>query len=200
MTVNKSQYCSVGPRDHACVVLGFFLLALLPLGGCSTRNRPVRTWRGAGLIRPTMPGTVAPKPRPLSDDSVDPVPELRLELPPPPPLLAVHYTPSRPHVAPAPAAENANAGKGEVPIIAPQLSAAESSAAQQQMTSSLSIAEKNRARSEGRKLNPTQTDLAAKIKGFIGDARSAGREGDWTRARSLATKAQVLSEELAASM
>jgi hypothetical protein len=200
MTVNKSQHCSVGPRNHAYVVLGFFLCAVLFIGGCSTRNKPVRSWRGAGLVRPTMPGTVAPKPRPLSDDSVDPVPELRLELPPPPPLLAVHYTPSRPHVAPVPATENANAGKGEVPIIAPQLSAAESSAAQQQMTSSLSIAEKNLARSEGRKLNPTQTDLAAKIKGFIGDARSAGREGDWTRARSLATKAQVLSEELAASM
>ena len=200
MTVNKSQYCSVGPRNHACVVLGFFLCVVLPIGGCAGRDRPVSTWRGAGLVRPTMPGTVAPKPRPLSDDNVDPVPELRLELPPPPPLLAVHYTPSRPHVVPVPAAENANAGKGEVPIIAPQLSAAESSAAQQQMISSLTIAEKNLARSQGRKLNPTQTDLAAKIKGFIGDARSAGREGDWTRARSLATKAQVLSGELAASM
>ncbi len=29
---------------------------------------------------------------------------------------------------------------------------------------------------------------------------SAGRDGDWTRARSLATKAQVLSEELVASL
>src|SRR5882757_3806907 len=159
MTANKSQYCSVGPRNQACVVLSFFLFVVLPVGGCGTRNRPVRNWRGVGLIRPTMPGTVAPKPRPLSDDNVDPVPELHLEIPPPPPLLAVHYTPPRPHVMPVPAAENANAGKGEVPIIAPQLSAAESSAAQQQMTSSLSIAEKNLARSEGRKLNPTQTDL-----------------------------------------
>jgi hypothetical protein len=151
------------------------------------------------MMRPAMPATVAPRPRPLPEESVDPVPELRLEIPPPPPLLAVRSTPSRPRVAPAPAADSGAAAKPEVPVIAPQLSAAESSAAQQQMTSSLAVAEKNLAYSQGKKLNATQTDLAAKIKEFVDDARAAGREGDWTRARSLATKAEVLSEELAAS-
>jgi outer membrane murein-binding lipoprotein Lpp len=68
------------------------------------------------------------------------------------------------------------------------------------MTSSISEAEKNLARSQGRTLNATQSDLATKIKQFIGDAQAASREGDWTRARSLATKAQVLSEELASSL
>ena len=200
MTVNKPQHCSVASRNHACALLVCFLYVVPLLGGCSARNKPTRSWRGAGLVRPTMPATVAPRPRPLSDESVDPVPELRLEIPPPPPLLAVHSSPARPHVAPAPAAESPVANKPEAPIIAPQLTAAETSVAQQQMTLSLSVAEKNLARSQGRKLNATQTDLAAKIKGFIGDARSAGRDSDWTRARSLATKAQVLSEELAASL
>ena len=85
-------------------------------------------------------------------------------------------------------------------MIAPQMSDAEASAARQQMTSSISEAEKNLARSQGKTLNATQSDLATKIKQFIGDAQSASREGDWTRARSLATKAQVLSEELASSL
>jgi hypothetical protein len=152
------------------------------------------------MLRPVMPATMEPRPRLLSDVSVDPVPELRLESPPPPPLLAVRFVPPRPRVAPAPAAESGGAAKPEIPAMAPQLSAADSSAAQQQMTSSLAVAEKNLAYSQGKKLNSTQTDLAAKIKEFVDDARAAGREGDWTRARSLATKAQVLSEELASSL
>jgi hypothetical protein len=85
-------------------------------------------------------------------------------------------------------------------VIEPQLTPAEISAARQQMSSGLTVAEKNLARSQGKALNPTQSDLAAKIRGFIGDARAAERDGDWTRARSLATKAQVLSEELVASL
>ncbi|MDP9338271.1 MAG: hypothetical protein M3P45_05320 [Acidobacteriota bacterium] len=68
------------------------------------------------------------------------------------------------------------------------------------MLASLSVAEKNLARAQGKRLNSTQSDLAAKVRGFIDDARSAGHDGDWTRARSLATKAQVLSEELVASL
>ena len=200
MTANKPQQCSVTSRNHARVILVFCLCALQLISGCAEKKTPV-SWQGAGLSRPIVPATItAPKPRPLPDESVDPVPELQLELPPPPPLLAVHSSPPRPHVAPAPAPENNAENKPEAPVIAPQMSDAEASAARQQMTSSLSQAEKNLARSQGKKLNATQSDLATKIKQFIGDAQSASREGDWTRARSLATKAQVLSEELASSL
>src|ERR1700719_2672553 len=200
MTANKPQQCSVRSRNHACAVLVFCLCALQFIFGCAEHKNPTGCGRGAGLARPIVPATInAPKPRPLPDESVDPVPELQLELPPPPPLLAVHTAPARPRVAPAPAAEN-TAERPEAPVIAPQMSDAEASAARQQMTSSISEAEKNLARSRGRTLNATQSDLATKIKQFIGDAQSASREGDWTRARSLATKAQVLSEELASSL
>jgi hypothetical protein len=199
MTANTPQLCSVASRKRARAVL-VCVCALPFIGGCSARKNNPNKWRGAGMLRPAMPATVAPHPRPLSEESVDPVPELRLEIPPPPPLLAVRFVPPRPRVAPAPAAESGAAAKPEVPAIAPQLSAAESSAAQQQMTASLAIAEKNLGYSQGKKLNTTQTDLAAKVKEFVDDARAAGRGGDWTRARSLATKAQVLSEELAASL
>jgi hypothetical protein len=198
--MNKPQQCSVKSRKHACAGLVFCLCALQLISGCAERKKTPVSWRGAGLSRPIVPATItAPKPRPLPDESVDPVPELQLELPPPPPLLAVRTSPARPRVAPVPVADN-NADRPEAPVIAPQMSDAEASAARQQMTSSLNEAEKNLARSQGKTLNATQSDLATKIKQFIGDAQSASREGDWTRARSLATKAQVLSEELASSL
>ena len=172
---------------------------LLLAAGCAERRRPVN-WRGAGLGRPSVPVNPMQRPNPQAADLSDPIPELRLEMPAPPPLLSARAAPARPHVTPPPASENNSATKPEPPVIAPQLTPAESSAAQQQMNSSLVVAEKNLARTQGRKLNTTQSDLASKVKEFIGDARSAGKEGDWTRARSLATKAQVLSEELASSL
>lgn len=152
------------------------------------------------MVHPKLPATVAPRPQPPADETIDPVPELRLELPPPPPFLAVQVAPLRPRVAPEPAHEASVSSKPEVPVIAPQLTPAETDAARQQMASSLSIAESNLARSKDRALNSTQSDLASKIKGFISDARSAEHDGDWMRARSLATKARVLSEELVASL
>ena len=173
-----------------CICVGCIGLAF---NGCSARKNPA-TWRNAAQIRPELP-----LPQPRGPDEADPVPELRLELPPPPAPLAVHYVPARPHVAPSPSGEVTGVSKPDVPIISPQLPAEETAAAQQEVASSLGVAEKNLALAKGRSLNPTQLDLASKIKGFIGDARAAAAS-DWTRARTLAKKAQVLSEELAASL
>jgi hypothetical protein len=180
-------------------MLVFWVCAAQFFAGCAARNNPAPS-RTAAVVHPKMPATMAPRPTPLADETIDPVPELRLELPPPPPLLASHDVPARPRVAPAPERETSTASKPEAPVIAPQLTPEETNAARQQMVQSLSVAEKNLARSQGRTLNSNQSDLASKIKGFIGDARSAGKEGDWTRARNLATKAEVLSVELAASL
>jgi len=152
------------------------------------------------MLRPSLPSTILPSPAPLTDASADPVPDLKLELPPPPSALTARSEPARPRVAPVAAPENTVSRKPEVHVIAPQLTPAETTSARQQMLASLNVAEKNLARSQGKRLNTTQADLAAKVKGFIGDARTAEHDGDWTRARSLATKAQVLSEELAASL
>jgi len=85
-------------------------------------------------------------------------------------------------------------------MIAPQLSAQESAVAQQQTNQSLGIAEKNLGAARGKNLNATQVDLVSKIRGFMKDAREAAQITDWEHARSLAKKAQVLSEELAASL
>jgi hypothetical protein len=88
----------------------------------------------------------------------------------------------------------------EPPTIATQLTPQEAAAARQQTNQSLSIAEKNLESVRGRNLNAAQSDLASKIREFIKDAREAAQIADWSRARSLAKKAQVLSEELAGSV
>ncbi len=85
-------------------------------------------------------------------------------------------------------------------MIAPQLTAQESAVAQQQTSQSLSIAEKNLESARGKTLDAAQSDLVSKIRGFIKDAREAVRIADWGSARSLAKKAQVLSEELTDSL
>jgi hypothetical protein len=87
-----------------------------------------------------------------------------------------------------------------VPQIVPELSAQESNALQQETQQNLDRADRNIAAASHKTLNATQTDLASKIRGFISDAREAGKAGDWARARDLAKKAQVLSEELVNSL
>ena len=85
-------------------------------------------------------------------------------------------------------------------MIAPQLTPQETAVAQQETNQILNIAEKNLARTRGKSLNAAQSDLASKVRSFLKDAREAAQGGDWGRARSLAKKAQVLSEELAGSL
>jgi hypothetical protein len=84
--------------------------------------------------------------------------------------------------------------------VAPQLSAAESNTAQQETAASLAAAEKSLAATQGKSLNAAQSDTVSKITGFMADARAAGAGGDWTSARTLARKAQLLAEELAQSL
>ena len=134
--------------------------------------------------------------------SDDPLPELRLELPPVPGrLIGIRPVPPRPRNSTASTASTgSDAEKPDAPTIAPQLTPQESAVAQQQTSESLSIAERNLGAARGKTLTAAQTDLVSKIRGFINDARAAAQITDWSRARSLAKKAQVLSEELASSL
>jgi len=110
--------------------------------------------------------------------------------------------PPRPRASVTPANGGNETEKLEAPapVIATQLTPQETSVAQQQTNQSLKVAEKNLQSASGKNLNAAQTDLVSKIKGFIKDAREAAQAGDWSRARSLAKKAQVLSEELVGSL
>jgi hypothetical protein len=162
------------------------------------RKRPAIPWATAVQVRPAPQPTIAS----ASDVTEDPVPELRYELP----LIPFHMVsvrsvppPPRPHVS-APNSAGTDTEKLEAPMIAPQLTPAETTLARQQTNQSLSIAEKNLAAASGKRLNAAQSDLVSKIRGFLKDAREAVQIADWSRARSLAKKAQVLSEELAGSL
>ncbi|OLB38004.1 MAG: hypothetical protein AUH11_07495 [Acidobacteria bacterium 13_2_20CM_57_17] len=150
------------------------------------------------MVRPTAQLRSAEE----NSASEDPLPDLRFELPTVPGrLIGLRPVPPRPRNG---TASNATAGndpeKPEAPTIAPQLTPQESAVAQQQTNESLNIAERNLGAARGKTLTAAQTDLVSKIRSFIKDAREAAQITDWSRARSLAKKAQVLSEELASSL
>jgi hypothetical protein len=181
---------------HQCVrTFAAFVCCALMLTGCAERKRPTLAWAAAVQVRPILPRHTTAEVPP------EPVPDLKLEFPPQPVrLVVVHSAPVRPHVAASPAPENAPAVKPEAPLIVPQLSSAESQALQDQTNQSASAATKNLAAANGKTLNVTQTDLVSKIKSFLADSEEAGRAGDWRRARNLAKKAEVLSQELVGSL
>ncbi len=198
MAENLVRSLRLLPRCSPRSVIVLLCGAACVLGGCSVRQRPNIPWATAVQVRPvTQTSAVAE-----SSIADDPLPELRLELPPFPGLLIpVRTAPPRPRASAPPSANSGNdAEKLEAPTIAPQLTPRESVLARQQTNQSLSIAEKNLESARGKNLNAAQSDLVSKIRGFIKDAREAAQITDWSRARSLAKKAQVLSEELASSL
>ena len=134
-------------------------------------------------------------------DASDIIPDLQLDLAPlPSTLIVARSAPARPRERAAAAPQNEAPAKTDVPQLAPQLGAAETSAAQQQTSQSLEIAQRNIGASEGKTLNAAQQDLASKVRIFISEAQDAARTGDWIRARNAAKKAEVLSQELAGSL
>jgi hypothetical protein len=162
------------------------------------RRRPNIPWATAVQVRPVTLQQTAE----TNEVSEDPLPELRFELPPSASrVMTVRSGPPRPRGSTPPTATTGNgAEKSEAPTIVPQLTPQEFTVAQQQTNESLSIAERNLGAARGKTLSAVQRDLVSKIQGFIKDAREAAQITDWSRARSLAKKAQVLSEELASSL
>ena len=154
--------------------------SLLSLTGCAERRSHAFPWNTAMLVRPRLPAQDFPLP------DAEPPPDLRPSLPEPSLRLVTRSIPPRP---PQP----------ELPVLVPQLSAEELSSAKQQTHDGLAIAERNLEGAKGRRLSPAQADLVAKIRSFIEQAKEAVSSGDWARARTLAQKAQVLSEDLVRS-
>jgi hypothetical protein len=179
--------------------LGLCVVAAV-LNGCAAEKKAkVRSfpWATVKSVRPVLPKTLLPSP----DSTMEAfLAEFEVDAPPPPsPLATIQNAPPRPRVAVAPSGPS-SPSRPEAPQIAPQLTAEETAAAEQQTNLSLSIAERNISASRGRMLNATQSDLASKVRSFVTEAREAAHVGDWTRATNAAKKAQVLSEELARSL
>lgn len=196
MTETSAQPQIAAMQVGVRVFFGVLGSAAILLSGCAARRAPAIPWSTAVLVRP-----IAPQHPSLPGDLTDPVPDLRLEIPPPPaPLVEMRTGPARPRiVAPSPN-QIAPAGKLDTPDIVPDLTSQESAALQRETEESLSAAERNLSATAGKSLNAMQSDLASKVRSFISDAREAGRAGDWARARTLAKKAEVLSEQLASSL
>jgi outer membrane murein-binding lipoprotein Lpp len=194
MTETFSQLALAAMRLRARILFGAVGSAAILLSGCAEQKKAAIPWRTAVLVRPIVPQ------HPLeTEDAGGSVPDLRLEIPAPAPL-ATRNAPARPRIPAPPANQNGTAVKPETPQIVPELSTQESAALQRQTEQSMRFAERNLAATNGKSLNAVQSDLASKVRSFISDAREAGKAGDWARARDLARKAQVLSEELAQNL
>jgi hypothetical protein len=173
-------------------------LSIVLLSGCAGRQVKVKAfpWSTYAYTRPLTPSVA-----PAQTDGDDPLAEATPEIAPPPSALVVaRNAPPRPRIPVVNSSQNDSDSKPDVPQIAPQLTAAEASAAQQQTTQSLSVAQRNIGSTEGKALNATQQDLASKVRSFMAEAHDAAKIGDWTRAKNAAKKAEVLSQELASSL
>jgi hypothetical protein len=196
MTEFTARPQPAAPRDRARIFLDVFVSSALLLSGCAARKTPAIPWSTAVLVRPVVPQ----HPAAGSGDGEEAAPDLRLEIPTAVAPLATRGAPARPRVLAPATNPGAAAGRPDTPQIVPELSTQESTSLQRETNQSLAVADRNLAATTGKSLNAAQADLASKVRSFISDAREAGRAGDWTRARDLAKKAQVLSEELARSL
>lgn len=195
MRVPPAKPLSVAVNSRAVRVAVAMASLGTALGGCAVQKKPAIPWQTVALVRP-----IAPQKASLAEEVAD-VPDLNFEIAEPPALLPSPRTgPVRPHIPALPSNHDAPPEPMDTPQIVPQLTPGQSSALRQETEQNLRVAERNVTAASRRRLNPTQSDLASKVKGFISDARDAGRAGDWPRARDLAKKAQVLSEELANSL
>lgn len=196
---------SLSSRIHLVLALSRILLAaalcliIFSLGGCATRISKAHTipWNSASQIKPIVrPVSAAASPEAEEPSEL----EAGVVLPNFP-FMPARVTPARPRVAPPPAAPvEEESSKPRTPILSPDLTPVESTTAEQEAHQSLDVAEKNIAATQGKTLNPTQSDLASKVRSFIAEAREAARVRDWPRSRNAAKKAEVLSNELAKSL
>ena len=193
----KAPLFSIVPKiESARTALILASCGILFVGGCSTRKKPKIAWATAIQVKPIVPAQIAG----AADRETDTKPDLHLEMPAPPSHLAnARNVPVRPRVAPPPSNNGDNAEKSNPLVIVPQLTPEETTASQQQTNQSIEIAERNLAACTGKQMNALQADQASKTRGFVSDARAAAHIGDWRRARALAKKAEVISEELASS-
>jgi hypothetical protein len=186
------------PTSHGAAILSFIAAASL-VTGCAEKHAHVIPWATASQVRPRIP-TRAPGYNPPPIDEAPP--DLPWDFEPSTGNLVVTRQPARPRMASAqPAPEPSGTfSKTEAPLLAPQLSEQEAAAARQQMNESISAAQRNLDSTKNHRLNAAQTDLASKVNSFLEESKAAAKDRDWTRAKNLAKKAQVLSEELAQSL
>lgn len=180
-------------RRAAIVTL---LAVVLVASGC--RKKSIQAMPSAPLPAEVHTAEQVPPPE-VTGTPEKAVPTLTLPTPAPAPPRP------RPRGTPAPTEPEAattepSSPKPEPPRISPRYTPAEEAQLRDQTNRFISQAERNLQRMNGQKLTPSQSDLAEKIRGFLAQSREAIGAGDWFRAQNLASKAQVLSQELVRSL
>jgi hypothetical protein len=178
------------PSTTAFVIIPVLVAA--GLGGCP--KEPVKPkFTQVGVTRP--PHEPFPKDDPVTPPQVDsaelpffePQMSSALANPPRPPAPRRVAVPTEPEPEPA---------KQEAPQISPQLSPEEKSRAQASTDADIKAAQQALDTAARHTLNATQRDMADKISSFLTQSREAISVADWLRAKNLAQKAHVLSDEL----
>jgi hypothetical protein len=195
MTGSWAKLISRNARAE-CVALAAVLCGVAAiLGGCAERKVHAFPWATGTMVKPNLPVGHATG----NSDANAIAPDFSVAVPPSAgKLLGARPLPARPHVAAQPQPENS--GGARATILVPEMSPQETAAAQQQFAESMAIVEKNVAVAKSKSLSAAQMDSLSKINAFAAEAREASGEGDWGRARNLAKKAQILSEDLIASI
>jgi hypothetical protein len=193
MRKDFAQLCEVERDISGLGRLAAFACVLVIVSGCAVQKTRAIPWATAIQVRPATPQNDG-----ASQEAA--MPDVEVSIPQPEPVFVPRSGPLRPRTSAPAANHEARSEKPETPQIVPELSAQESSELQRETEQDLSDAERNVSAASRKNLNATQSDLASKVRGFIADAQEAGKAGDWSRARDLAKKAQVLSQELASSL
>jgi hypothetical protein len=193
MPTTRTHPSVAGTRvPQIALSLSLSLLVLFS-AGCASQRRPKFRMTNLALAHPIVPIAVP-------DNSPATAPDLEITAPMPPTLAVVRVAPARPRVIPPPTSPPASPAKPPEPIMTPELSTEELSAAKGETQQNLTVTDRNLALTKGKRLSSSQNDLVSQVRGFADSAREAVRDGDWSRARDLAKKAAVLSQELASSL
>lgn len=175
--------------------VGLALAVVLALPGIGCRKRAVQSAPSTPLPTTQSPAQEMPPPE-ISGTPEKTPPALTVPAPNPPRPRPNRRNSTSTPAETAPTDPEVAAPKPESPRISPRYSAEEEAALRKQTHKSIAEAERNLQRMSRRKLNPTQADMAEKVRGFLAQAREAIGAGDWFRAQNLASKASVLSTEL----
>jgi hypothetical protein len=181
------------PSTTAFIIIPVLVAA--GLGGCP--KQPVKPkFTEVGVAQP--PHEPFPQDNPVVPPQID-TPALPYLEPQMSNAMSNPPRPPAPRRATATTEPEPEPTKPEAPQISPQLSPEEKSRAQASTDADIKAAQQALDTAAHHTLNATQQDMADKISSFLTQAREAISVADWLRAKNLAQKAHVLSNELVRS-
>jgi hypothetical protein len=170
------------------------LVGSLPLGGCIFKTAPQK---------PKFVRTGATQPPLFRDAQTDaPPPDVAPNEVAAAPIQFVITVPERPAPPRRVVASSEPEPEPTKPAplqISPQLSQQEISRLQGDIENDLRAARLNLNSVVSKRMNSFQQELADKVHSFMDQTRDAQNSADWVRARSLAEKARIVSEDLVRS-